>query len=131
MAGLPYEEAAKEYPLKVGKKPHERLYEQESTIDFRARAETAFSRIISEFPNDKRIAVVSHGGMINMLFRAFLKLPVITEVGYQRRYCGPSMGSERGEKKGYFHGKERAIVNMVSVAGIVRCELRVASNWFF
>ena len=24
----------------------------------------------------------------------------------QWRYCGPSMGSGRGEKKGYFHGRE-------------------------
>lgn len=80
LAGLPYEEAERKYPSKEGKKPHERLYEQESSIDFRARAESVFSKIITEFPNDKRIAIVSHGGMINILFRAFLKLPVITEV---------------------------------------------------
>lgn len=58
LAGLSYEEAERKYPSKTGKKPHERLYEQESTIDFRARGEMAFSRIISEFPDDKRVAVV-------------------------------------------------------------------------
>ena len=49
-------------------------------IDFRARAETALSRIINENPPDMKIAVVSHGGMINMLFRSFLELPVNSEI---------------------------------------------------
>ncbi len=78
---------------------HERLYGQESTIDFRARAETAFSRIISEFPNDKRIAVVSHGGMINMLFRAFLKLPVITDVALTNGDTAVHLWEADGEKR--------------------------------
>lgn len=99
LAGLPYEEAARKYPPKAGKKPHERLYEQESIIDFRARAETAFSRIISEFPNDKRIAVVSHGSMINMLFRAFLKLPVITDVSLTNGDTVVHLWEVDGEKR--------------------------------
>lgn len=99
LAGLPYAEAERKYPPKVGKKPHERLYEQESTIDFRARAESIFSKIISEFPADKRIAVVSHGGMINMLFRAFLKLPIITEVSLSNGDTTVHLWEVNGEKR--------------------------------
>lgn len=33
-------------------------------------------KIISEYPQDSRLAVISHGKMINMLFRCFMKLPV-------------------------------------------------------
>lgn len=82
LAGLSYEEAAGKYPApKGGKKPHERYYEQETLIEFRARAESVLSRIIHEYPADKRIAVISHGGMINMLFRSFMMLPMNTGYG--------------------------------------------------
>ena len=50
-------------------------------IEFRSRAESVLSRIIHEYPSDKRIAIVSHGGMINMLFRSFMSLPISTEYG--------------------------------------------------
>ena len=73
-------EANEKYPVPKDKKPHERYYEQETLIEFRARAETILSRIIYEYPHDKRIAIISHGRMINMLFRSFLKLPINTEM---------------------------------------------------
>jgi 2,3-bisphosphoglycerate-dependent phosphoglycerate mutase len=82
LAGLTFEEASLKYPSpEVGKKPHESYYEQESMIEFRARAEAVFSKIIHSYPQDKRIAIVSHGGMINMLFRSFMSLPMNTEYG--------------------------------------------------
>ncbi|NLH30387.1 MAG: histidine phosphatase family protein [Firmicutes bacterium] len=52
------------------------FYGQETLIDFRARAEKVLIKIISEYPQDSRLAVISHGKMINMLFRCFMKLPV-------------------------------------------------------
>jgi len=52
------------------------MYECESMIQFRARAENILSKIINENQPDDSIAVVSHGGMINMLFRSFLQLPI-------------------------------------------------------
>jgi len=80
IAGLTREEADKRFPLPDKKFPHTAIYEQESMIDFRARAETALSKIINENPPDSKITVISHGGMINMLFRSFLKLPVNADV---------------------------------------------------
>lgn len=56
------------------------VYEQESMIDFRTRAETVLSRIINENQKNSKIAIVSHGGMINMLFRSFLELPLNTNI---------------------------------------------------
>jgi len=76
IAGLSWEEANNLYPEPDFKHPHTAVYEQESTIEFRARAETILSKIIYENPPDSKIAVVSHGNMINMLFRSFLELPV-------------------------------------------------------
>ena len=58
------------------KYPHTGMYEQESRIYFRARAETALSRIINENNDDETIAIISHGGMINMLFRCFIESPI-------------------------------------------------------
>ncbi len=76
VAGLTHEEADLKYPKPQNIKPHESYYEQETLIEFRSRAETALSRIISDHPKSSRVAVISHGRMINMLFRSFLKLPM-------------------------------------------------------
>ena len=76
IAGLTQEEADAQYPEPKIKCPHTRIYEQESLIDFRSRAETAFSKIINENNDDETIAIVSHGGMINMLFRCFMESPL-------------------------------------------------------
>lgn len=80
LAGLSFEEAAAKYPRPAVKNLHDKIYEQESMIEFRSRAEVVLSRIMHEFPHDKTVAVVTHGGMINMLFRSFINLPLVTEV---------------------------------------------------
>lgn len=77
LQGLTYEDAAIRYPVQPEfKKAYISYYGQETLIEFRARAETALSRIVHENEPDKKVAIVSHGGMINMLFRSFMKLPV-------------------------------------------------------
>ncbi|MFZ5354859.1 MAG: histidine phosphatase family protein [Bacillota bacterium] len=82
LAGLTFEEAKVKYPIPIeGKKPHQRYYEQETLIEFRARAEAVLSRVMHEYPPDKRVIIVSHGGMINMLFKSFMQLPMNTEYG--------------------------------------------------
>lgn len=84
LAGLSREEADRRFPLPPGgKKAHDRFAETESMIDFRARAEMFWSRFRHEYiepSNYKRIALVSHGGMINMLFRCFLELPMGVDI---------------------------------------------------
>ena len=80
IAGLTREEAGYKYPELDKKFPHTAVYGQESMIDFRARAETALSKIINENSSHSKIAVVSHGGMINMLFRSFIGAQTNTEV---------------------------------------------------
>lgn len=100
VAGLTREEADERYPLPKVKLPHDKYYEQESLIEFRARAETILSRIIYEYPGDKRIAVVSHGGMINMLFRSFLKLPINTDITISTGDTGIHLWKVEKEKRG-------------------------------
>lgn len=79
LAGLPKREADRRYPRpRGGRKPHDTHAETESMIAFRARAETFWSIFIYDYvipDRYKRIALVSHGGMINMLFRCFAALP--------------------------------------------------------
>lgn len=80
LAGLLRSEAIEKYPLpEGGRKPHDEFAESESFINFRARAEMFWSKFIHKYENDEtisRICIVSHGGMINMLFRSFMMLPV-------------------------------------------------------
>ncbi|ETT86219.1 histidine phosphatase family protein [Viridibacillus sp. FSL R5-0477] len=85
IAGLSREEAEERYPLVIDLAPHDAVYEQESILDFRYRAEKILSKIISENPDDATIAIVSHGGMINKLYQSFLKLPFDTNVIF---HCG-------------------------------------------
>ncbi|WP_404347420.1 histidine phosphatase family protein [Sutcliffiella horikoshii] len=83
LAGLPREVAATKYPLPPGgRKPHERIQNGESEIEFRMRVETALSKILAESSAVVRIAIVSHGGTISNLLRALLQLPVHTNVRF-------------------------------------------------
>lgn len=76
IAGLSFEEADRKYPYIPNLPIHESVYEQESELEFRYRAEHMLSKITSENKDGATIVVVTHGGMINQLYHAFLKLPV-------------------------------------------------------
>lgn len=75
IAGMGRDEAQKKYPRK-NLPIHKSAYEQESVLEFRYRADYILSELLSANPDDSTIAVVSHGGMINQLYHAFLRLPV-------------------------------------------------------
>lgn len=76
LAGLSREEADEKYP-DIPKLPiHASVYEQESQLEFRYRAEYILSKIMNENDMDSTIAIISHGGMINQLYQAFVKIPV-------------------------------------------------------
>lgn len=83
LAGLLHSEAAARYPDPPGgRKPHDTYADTESYIAFRARAEAVLSKLLHEAESDGaggRMCLVAHGGMINMLFRSFLKLPLTRE----------------------------------------------------
>ena len=85
LAGLTFEEADRLYPLpEGGRKAYHDFAQCESHIDFRARAEKYLARFIDTYDipgKNKSICLVSHGGMISMLFRSFLGLPVLTNAG--------------------------------------------------
>ncbi|MBR2719349.1 MAG: histidine phosphatase family protein [Clostridia bacterium] len=78
IAGLSWEEADAKYPKVPSLPIHAAVYEQESKLEFRHRAEYILSKIISENSDDTTIAIVSHGGFINQLYQAFLQLPVVS-----------------------------------------------------
>lgn len=83
LAGMHRSEANEKFPLpEGGRKPHDEFAQSESYINFRARAEMFWSKFIHRYEKDvskSRICIVSHGGMINMLFRSFMMLPVNTD----------------------------------------------------
>lgn len=76
LAGLTFEEAKVRYPMPISRPPHCEDYGMESMIAFRARAEVALSKIIHQTNDEDSIAIVCHGGMIQMMYRAFLNLPM-------------------------------------------------------
>jgi 2,3-bisphosphoglycerate-dependent phosphoglycerate mutase len=81
LAGMPREKAKILYPEPPdGRKPHERIEKGESILEMRFRAETALSELLDDAWQNgfKRVAAVSHGGMISMLIQALLELPIST-----------------------------------------------------
>ncbi len=99
IAGLKYSVADEKYP-QMDVPLHSAVYEQESMLTFRYRAEYMLSKLISEAlvhmeerhsmeatlppesSDEITIAVVTHGGMINQLYRAFFRLPLDSEYGF-------------------------------------------------
>ena len=82
IAGLERDVARKKYPQIVDLPLHASVYEQESLLEFRGRAEYMLSKILSEAGPDETVAIVTHGGMINQLYRAFLRLPIDSDIGF-------------------------------------------------
>jgi 2,3-bisphosphoglycerate-dependent phosphoglycerate mutase len=84
IAGMLRDEALLKYPLPVGgRKRHDAIEGGESEVQFRARAEQFISKLFTTIHNEpdvKRVCIVSHGGMITMLFRSFLNLPYHTDI---------------------------------------------------
>lgn len=84
LAGMLRDDAKKKFPIpEGGRRNYQELAESESYINFRGRAEMFWSRFSDEYVNKdkyKRICIVSHGGMINMLFRSILNLPINTDL---------------------------------------------------
>lgn len=76
IAGMDRQEALKKYPPVKDLPVHAAVYEQESRLHFRCRAEEVLSEIISNTGEDETVAVVSHGGTINQLYSAYLRLPI-------------------------------------------------------
>ena len=80
IAGLSWAEADEKYPKVENLPIDQSVYEQESRVDFRKRAEMAFERILNENDSNATVAVISHGGMINQLFHVFLGLPIESKI---------------------------------------------------
>lgn len=79
LAGMTREEAKQKCPETPDLPIHESRYGMESMLEFRFRAEKVLSQILSENAADSVVAIVSHGGMIQQLYRAFLRMPVDSE----------------------------------------------------
>ena len=75
LAGLPFEEAAKQYPRIENLPPDKSVYGQESQYEFRSRADRALEACLAHIPDGAIAAIVSHGGMINQLFASLIGLP--------------------------------------------------------
>lgn len=76
LAGLPRAVVREKYPEVPNLPIDKAVYGQESQVEFRQRAENALSRVISESQADETIAIVSHGGMINQLYRSLFEIPI-------------------------------------------------------
>jgi 2,3-bisphosphoglycerate-dependent phosphoglycerate mutase len=99
-----------------GRKPHDEFAESESYINFRARAEMFWSKFIDKYEKEEsksRICIVSHGGMINMIFRSFMMLPVNTEVGISTGDTGIHLWKVKGnERRIIFLNKQEHLLEL-------------------
>jgi len=105
ISSLTKEEAREKYPSPEVTYPHTAVYEQESEIQLRMRAETILSKLINENPPDSTIAVVSHGLLIWNLGYSFLRLPVTSN--HVRFPIG-----DTGIHEWYISGESRSIIHV-------------------
>ncbi len=82
IAGLGRDAAREKYPPVDSLPVHASVYEQESMLEFRFRADYMLSKIISEADPDATVAIVTHGGMVNQLYRSFLRLNVDSDISF-------------------------------------------------
>ena len=101
LAGLKHSVVEEKYP-QVKVPNHLSVYEQESVLEFRYRAEYMLSKLISENNDDVTIAAVTHGGMINQLYRAFFGLPVEADLAFRT--------GDTGIHEWIVNGKSRILV---------------------
>jgi 2,3-bisphosphoglycerate-dependent phosphoglycerate mutase len=103
LAGLNRLEADEKFPIpEGGRRPHDEFAASESYINFRARAEMFWSKLMCKYGDnerDLRICIVSHGGMINMLFRSFMRLPVNTDSCISTGDTGVHLWKEYGDER--------------------------------
>ena len=76
LAGLSRAVVREKYPEVPDLPIDKAVYGQESQVEFRQRAENALARILSEAKPDETVAIVSHGGMINQLYRSLFEMPI-------------------------------------------------------
>ncbi len=125
IAGLQRKEVDAKYPFVENLPIHKAVYEQESMLEFRYRAENVMSKIISENVEDSTVAIVSHGGMINQLYRAFLKLPNDTNIYISTGDTGIHMWSvNKNARRILFANRTEHIqaLNYVNCQRQVRCK---------
>ncbi len=73
LAGLPRKEALIKYPLPKGGRPvHIPIPDGESELEFRYRAERIAHKILHDYQEYERVAIVSHGGLISNFIKALL-----------------------------------------------------------
>ncbi len=80
LAGMDREEAKSKYPEIPNLPIHQSRYDMESKLEFRYRAETMLSEIISNNKEQDTIVVVSHGGLINQLLLSYERQPLVSEI---------------------------------------------------
>ena len=83
LAGLSWAEADEKYPKVENLPIDQSVYGQESRVEFRKRAESAFERILNENDSNSTVAIISHGGMINQLYHVFLRLPIESKIFFR------------------------------------------------
>ncbi len=80
IAGLERTLAHEKYPFVENLPIHAAVYEQESMLEFRFRADYILSKIISDTAPDATVAIITHGGMINQLYQSFLRLTIDSDI---------------------------------------------------
>lgn len=103
LAGLLREEARLKYPEpEGGRKYFQSVEKGESLIDFRSRAEYFLASLlhsIKDTEDKTTICIVAHGGIITMLYRSFLNLPIDTNVWLATGDTGVHMWRIQGDRK--------------------------------
>lgn len=114
LAGLLISEANDKYPLpEGGRKPHDTLYETESLISFRCRAELFWYKLLEKYSSatvHRKICIVTHGKMIDMLFRSFINMPMESGVSIFTGDAGMHLWRVDGDSRYIIFANKQVII---------------------
>ena len=71
----------------------------ESDLEFRFRADSIFHKVLSDYQDYERVAIVSHGGIISNLLKEFLKQPMNNEFIFVTGDTGIHLLEIRGDSQ--------------------------------
>ena len=82
LAGLTGSEADKSFLCQKAEGSHMMSLQVQNHILILEQGQTFWSKLLCKYEKKEniRLCIVSHGGMINMLFRSFMMLPVNTDI---------------------------------------------------
>ena len=92
-----------------------------SDLEFRFRADSIFHKVLSDYQDYERVAIVSHGGTISNLLKEFLKQPMNNEFIFVTGDTGIHLLEIKGDSQIIRFLNNQGHLHTIEFEGLVIC----------